>query len=70
MTSTSWFFIIIFLVPLGAFLFWLMKQDRKKGIIGAIVIFVIIVVGLIVSIKASKNEANNFEMRKREAQHK
>lgn len=67
MTNTSWFFFIIFLIPLCAFLFWLMKQDRKKGIIGAILLIIMIVSAIVVSFRASKNAVNNFEMRKNEA---
>lgn len=68
MISTSWFFFIIFLIPLIAFLLWIMKQDKRKGILGMVIIGVMLIVALIVSLKASKNAASNFEMRKQEAQ--
>lgn len=67
MISTSWFFMLIFLLPFAALLIWLMKQDKKKGIIGIIIMVIMVAVGIIVSLKASKNAVNNFEMRKSEA---
>lgn len=67
MTGASWFFILIFAIPLIAFLFWLMKQDRRKGIWG-IVIMVLLVIGAVAaSIRASKNAVQNFEQRKKES---
>lgn len=58
---------LIFLLPFAALLIWLMKQDKKKGIIGIIIMVIMVAVGIIVSLKASKNAVNNFEMRKSEA---
>lgn len=68
MISTSWFFFLIFLAPLVAFLLWMMKQDRKKGWIGIILVAIMVIVALIVSSKASRNAANNFEQRKMDAE--
>jgi len=58
---------LIFLLPFSVLLIWLMKQDKRKGVIGIIIMLVMIVVGIIVSLKASKNAVNNFEMRKSES---
>ena len=66
MISTSWFFFLIFLVPLGGFLLWMMKQDKRKGWLGIIVISVMVIVAIIVSLRASRNAANNFELRKQQ----
>lgn len=66
MISTSWFFFLIFLVPLVGFLLWMMKQDKRKGWLGIIVISVMVIVAIIVSLRASRNAANNFELRKQQ----
>ncbi|MGV3761223.1 hypothetical protein [Parapedobacter sp.] len=68
MTGTSWFFILIFAIPLIAFLFWLMKQDRRKGIWGIIIVVLLVIGAVAASIRASKNAVQNFEERKKEAQ--
>ncbi len=68
MISTSWFFFLIFLAPLLVFLIWLMKQDRKKGWLGIAIVSVLVVIALIVSSRASRNAAMNFEQRKIEAE--
>lgn len=69
MTTTSWFFFGIFAIPLIAFLIWLMKQDRRKGIWGIILVVVAALAATIVSTqRASRNAVENFELRKKEAQ--
>lgn len=70
MTGASWFFILIFAIPLIAFLFWLMKQDRRKGIWGAIIVALLVIGAIAASIRASKNAVQNFEERKQEAHEK
>ncbi|MBK1441269.1 hypothetical protein JHJ32_14815 [Parapedobacter sp. ISTM3] len=70
MTGTSWFFIVIFAIPLIAFLIWLMKQDRRKGIWGIIIIVILAAGAIFASSRASRNAVQNFEMRKKEAQEK
>ncbi|MEC3880766.1 hypothetical protein [Parapedobacter sp. 10938] len=70
MTGTSWFFILIFAIPLIAFLIWLMKQDRRKGIWGIIIVTLLVIGAVAASIRASKNAVQNFEERKKEAQEK
>jgi len=67
MISTSWFFFLIFALPLIVFLLWIMKQDRRKGWIGIILVAILVIVAIIVSMRASRNAANNFEMRKQDA---
>ncbi len=68
MVGTSWFFILIFAIPLVAFLIWLMKQDRRKGIWGIIIVVILVIGAIFASSKASKNAVENFELRKKEAQ--
>lgn len=68
MISTSWFFFLIFLAPLLVFLFWLMKQDRRKGWLGIAIVAVLVIIALIVSSRASRNAAMNFEQRKLDAE--
>lgn len=70
MVGTSWFFILIFAIPLVALLIWLMKQDKRKGIWGIIIIVILVVGAIFASSKASKNAVENFELRKKEAQEK
>ncbi|SFC45625.1 hypothetical protein SAMN05421747_111108 [Parapedobacter composti] len=70
MTGTSWFFILFFAVPLIALLIWLMKQDKRKGVWGILIVILLASAAIYVSSRASKNAAVNFEMRKKEAQEK
>jgi len=70
MTGASWFFILIFAIPLIVFLIWLMKQDRRKGIWGIIIVTLLVIGAVAASIRASKNAVQNFEERKKEAQEK
>jgi uncharacterized RDD family membrane protein YckC len=43
MTGPSLIFWIIFVIPLIGFLVWLIRQDKRKGWIGMIVLAVIVV---------------------------
>lgn len=70
MVSTSWFFILIFAIPLVAFLIWLMKQDKKKGIWGIIIVILLTIGAVAASLRASKNAVEGFELRKKEAREK
>lgn len=47
MTAASLIFWIVFVLPLIAFLVWIMRQDKRKGGMG-LVVLLIIVVGVIV----------------------
>src|SRR5690606_41831357 len=71
MIGTSWFFILIFAIPLIAFLIWLMKQDKRKGVWGIILVILAAAAAMYVSTKyGSGVAAANFELRKKEAQEK
>jgi hypothetical protein len=70
MIGTSWFFIIFFAIPLFALLIWLMKQDKRKGVWGIIIVVLLASAAIYVSSRASRNAAANFELRKKEAQEK
>jgi|GEM_PF-584299 len=69
MIGTSWFFILIFAIPLIVFLVWLMKQDKRRGALGIILVLLAAAVAMYVSTKyGSGLAAANFELRKKEAQ--
>ncbi len=60
MTPASYIFWAIFVLPLIAFLVWIMRQDKRKGKLGLIVLAVI-VVGVIIFIDtAGFNRAHQF----------
>lgn len=70
MVSTSWFFILIFAIPLITFLLWLMKQDKRKAIWGIIIVILLTIGAIFASSRASRNAVEGFELRKKEAQEK
>jgi len=39
-------FFSIFLLPMVAFLIWLMRQDKKKGVIGIIIVAILVIIGI------------------------
>jgi len=47
MTAPSLIFWAIFVLPLVVFLIWLMRQDKRKGGIGLIVLAVIVIGGIV-----------------------
>lgn len=47
MSIPSLIFFLIFLLPLVALLFWIMRQDKRKGLTGLIVLLIIVVGGII-----------------------
>lgn len=47
MSIPSFIFFSVFLLPLVAFFVWLMRQDKRKGITGLIVLAIIVVGGII-----------------------
>jgi amino acid permease len=47
MTLSSLIFWLIFVVPLVALLVWVMRQDKRKGSGGLIVLAVIVVVAIV-----------------------
>jgi len=70
MTGASWFFLLIFAIPLVAFLIWLMKQDRRRGVWGIVIVAILVIGAVFASLRASKNAVRNFDERKKEAQEK
>lgn len=56
MTGPSIIFWTIFVIPLVVFLIWLMRQDKRKGWIGLIVLAVIVVGAVVYTI--AKNDGN------------
>jgi len=47
MSTASLIFWAIFVVPLVVFLIWLMRQDKKKGSIGLIVLILVVLLGIV-----------------------
>lgn len=47
MSAASLIFWTIFVVPLVGFLIWVMRQDKKKGSIGLLVLVLVVVLGII-----------------------
>ncbi len=52
----SLIFFGIFALPLIAFLIWMMRKDKQKGIFGIIVVIILVVFAVASSLKASKSE--------------
>lgn len=50
MSIPSLIFWAIFVLPLVAFLVWIMRQDKKKGITGLIVLAVIVIGAIVYTI--------------------
>lgn len=68
MVPTSWFFILIFALPLIVFLVWLMRQDKRKGIWGIIVLLILLGLAIYGSRLGSKSAVQNYEKRKQDAE--
>jgi len=47
MSIPSLIFWLIFVVPLVGLLIWIMKQDKRKGITGLIVLAVMVIAGIV-----------------------
>jgi len=47
MSIPSLIFWLIFVVPLVGLLIWVMKQDKRKGITGLIILGVTVVIGIV-----------------------
>lgn len=43
MSAASFIFFLIFVLPMVAFLIWVVRQDKRKGILGLIVLSVIVI---------------------------
>jgi K+ transporter len=50
MSIPSLIFWAIFVLPLVAFLVWIMRQDKKKGVTGLIVLAVIVIGAIVYTI--------------------
>lgn len=46
-SAPSLIFFLIFLVPLIGFLFWVMKEDKRKGKIGLLVLAFLVIAGIL-----------------------
>lgn len=40
-------FFLVFLLPMVAFLIWLMRQDKRKGVVGIVIVAILVVIGLV-----------------------
>jgi len=47
MSIPSLIFWLIFVVPLVGLLIWIMKQDKRKGITGLIILGVTVIIGIV-----------------------
>ncbi|WP_426670710.1 hypothetical protein ACPPVU_05635 [Mucilaginibacter sp. McL0603] len=47
MNFPSIIFFTVFVLPLIAFFIWLMRQDKRKGITGLIVLAIIVIGGIV-----------------------
>jgi hypothetical protein len=45
--TPSIIFFSVFLLPLVAFLIWLMRQDKRKGITGIVIVVILVVGGVV-----------------------
>jgi TctA family transporter len=61
MVGPSVFFYAIFVIPYILFMYWLVKQDKKKYMWGVIVVTVVAIFGLVVSQRASKIAMENYK---------
>jgi len=61
MVGPSIFFYALFVIPYILFMYWLVKQDKKKYIWGIIVVTVLAIFGLVVSQRASKIATENYK---------
>ncbi|WP_026898908.1 hypothetical protein [Daejeonella oryzae] len=55
MNPVSIIFFVIFVIPLIALLIYVMKQDKRKGIIGLIVLGVIVTAAIVVALTVYSN---------------
>ncbi|MBE7177972.1 MAG: hypothetical protein INR69_16320 [Mucilaginibacter polytrichastri] len=47
MNPVSLFFWIIFVIPLVALMIWIMRQDKRRGIMGLVVLGVIVIAAIV-----------------------
>ena len=67
MIGPSIIFYIFFAVPYVYFMYWLVKQDKKKHMWGVLIITILAIVGLVVSQKASKIAVENYKQHQMDA---
>ena len=61
MVGPSIFFYALFVIPYILFMYWLVKQDKKKYMWGVIVVTLVAIFGLVVSQRASKIAMENYK---------
>jgi len=61
MVGPSIIFYILFVIPYVYFMYWLVKQDKKKHMWGILVVTVIAIAGVLVSQTASKVAMENYK---------
>ncbi|MCJ8212017.1 hypothetical protein MUY27_20035 [Mucilaginibacter sp. RS28] len=47
MSATSIIFFLFFALPLVAFLFWLMRQDKEKGKLGMFILAALVILAVV-----------------------
>ncbi|GAA4901613.1 hypothetical protein [Mucilaginibacter defluvii] len=47
MSFPSLIFWLIFVIPLVVFLIWVMRQDKRRGVAGLLILLTIVAVGII-----------------------
>ncbi|MBE8713504.1 hypothetical protein [Sphingobacterium hungaricum] len=61
MVGPSIIFYLFFGIPYILVMYWLVKQDKKKRVLGMVVVTLIAVLGFMVSRIASKNAEQNYK---------
>ena len=56
MNFLSLFFWTIFIIPFVIFLGWLLKQDKRKGKAGIVILAVIVIVGVVYMYMTTKGK--------------
>ena len=57
MNASGYIFYIVFVIPLIAAMVWLMRQDKKKGKIGLVVLAVLII-GVLIYVYLNRDALN------------
>lgn len=61
MVGPSIIFYVFFGIPYILVMYWLIKQDKRKRVLGMVVVTLIAVLGFLVSRIASKNAVLNYK---------
>ncbi|SEN78948.1 hypothetical protein SAMN05216436_1225 [bacterium A37T11] len=68
MSAPSFFFFLVFVIPLIGALIWLLSKDRKRGVVGLIVLAVLVILAITVSwFVASKSAMQNAKVNHEQA---